>query len=131
MVSTYAHVLNMCAVRYMSPERIRNHPYSFMSDIWSFGLVLFECATGKYPFPECSNCIEMAQTILTAQIPQLPPGRFTREFEEFLQQCLKVEPSARLPAEVLLGSPWLRRHGAVNPDAALRISKNWIDSLMS
>lgn len=30
----------------MSPERIRNCPYSFMSDIWSLGLVLMECATG-------------------------------------------------------------------------------------
>ena len=26
--------------KYMSPERIRNNPYSYMSDIWSFGIVM-------------------------------------------------------------------------------------------
>ena len=45
--------------KYMSPERIRNHPYSFASDIWSFGIVILECATGIYPFHEQANCIEM------------------------------------------------------------------------
>ena len=33
--------------KYMSPERIKNDPYSYMSDIWSLGLVLQECATGQ------------------------------------------------------------------------------------
>lgn len=36
----------------MSPERIRNGPYSYMSDIWSFGIVMIECGTGLYPFRE-------------------------------------------------------------------------------
>ena len=49
--------------KYMSPERIRNLPYSYMSDIWSFGLVMIECATGRYPFHEHTNCIEMAQVL--------------------------------------------------------------------
>ena len=33
--------------KYMSPERIKNDKYSFASDIWSFGLVMNECSTGK------------------------------------------------------------------------------------
>ncbi len=44
----------------MSPERIQNKPYSFMSDIWSVGLVLQECATGKYPFHEQATCIDIS-----------------------------------------------------------------------
>ncbi|RYH05285.1 hypothetical protein EON65_45140 [archaeon] len=43
----------MVFYRYMSPERIRNRPYSYMSDIWSLGLVLIECATGMCAVSLC------------------------------------------------------------------------------
>jgi len=36
--------------KYMSPERIRNQPYDYASDVWSLGLTLIECATGRYPY---------------------------------------------------------------------------------
>ncbi|EKU20136.1 ser thr kinase [Nannochloropsis gaditana CCMP526] len=36
--------------KYMSPERIRNDPYDYASDVWSLGLTLIECATGRYPY---------------------------------------------------------------------------------
>jgi mitogen-activated protein kinase kinase 3 len=34
----------------MSPERIRNENYSYAADIWSLGLTVLECATGKFPY---------------------------------------------------------------------------------
>ena len=74
--------------KYMSPERIRNKPYSYASDIWSFGLVLMECATGIYPYTELTNCIEMAQTILECDVPELPTSQFTPELRDFIKQCL-------------------------------------------
>ena len=54
--------------KYMSPERIRNQPYSYPSDLWSFGLVMIECATGIYPYTELTNCIEMAQVNLSQKL---------------------------------------------------------------
>lgn len=114
--------------KYMSPERIRNEPYSFSSDIWSFGLVMLECATGQYPFHEQANCIEMAQTILDTERIDVP-GHFSEMFQQFIAQCVNKNPSQRLPAEVLLGSPWLQRHGATSYEASVLRVKNWIDSL--
>mmetsp|Transcript_11821 Transcript_11821/g.11464 ORF Transcript_11821/g.11464 Transcript_11821/m.11464 type:complete len:343 (-) Transcript_11821:432-1460(-) len=114
--------------KYMSPERIRNQPYGYMSDIWSFGLVLMECATGEYPFKEHSNCIEMAQAILDADIPELY-GSFSPEFADFLKQCLNRDPDLRLPAEVLLGSPWLIQFGATSPEDATETVYRWIQRL--
>ena len=32
---------------YMSPERFGSEPYSFPSDVWSFGLSMMECCTGQ------------------------------------------------------------------------------------
>lgn len=38
-------------VTYMSPERISGDSYAFDSDVWSLGLSLLECATGRFPYP--------------------------------------------------------------------------------
>jgi serine/threonine protein kinase len=113
----------------MSPERIRNEPYSYTSDIWSMGIVLQECATGQYPFAQQFTCIEMAQTILDAHIPELPNGRFSIEFREFLHHCLRPNPDMRPVAEVLLSSPWLIKNDAVSADAARYNVFQWIRSL--
>jgi serine/threonine protein kinase len=114
----------------MSPERIRNRPYDYMSDIWSLGLVLIECATGKYPFDEKANCIEVAQTILEADIPELP-RTFSPQFRQFLFYCLQKEPENRLAAEDLLRMPWLAQYGAINRDVAVENVFRWIHSITS
>lgn len=88
--------------KYMSPERIRNQPYSYSSDMWSLGMTLVESATATYPYPidAHSSGIEMVQTIIESEAPSLPPGRYTRQFEEFVSGCLDKDPHQRLSAEV-------------------------------
>ena len=35
---------------YISPEIVENKPYSFKSDIWSLGVILYEMCTLSVPF---------------------------------------------------------------------------------
>lgn len=119
---------DLSSSRYMSPERIKNRPYDYMSDIWSLGLVLIECATGKYPFDERANCIEVAQTIIDADLPELPRS-FSRAFRDFLYPCLQKDPERRQSAEQLLNSQWLTQFGAVSRDAAVNNVLRWIMSV--
>jgi len=35
---------------HMSPERLWGEAYYADTDIWSLGLIILECAIGKYPF---------------------------------------------------------------------------------
>ena len=35
----------------MSPERLEGEEYSFPSDIWSIGMILYEMVAGHSPFP--------------------------------------------------------------------------------
>jgi len=36
----------------MSPERVENKDYDFAADVWSLGVVVLECALGKYPYDD-------------------------------------------------------------------------------
>lgn len=55
-------------LRYLSPEQARGEPATPASDIFSFGLVLYELATGQHPFPAAS-AIETAHAIRTMEPP--------------------------------------------------------------
>lgn len=114
--------------KYMSPERIRNQSYGYASDIWSFGLVMMECATGRYPYEEFANCIEMAQAILEADVPALPSA-YSHEFREFLKGALQRDPLKRVPADLLLTAPWITKHRLHSYEAAVKTVRHWIRSL--
>jgi serine/threonine protein kinase len=70
----------------------------------------------------------MAQTILDADVPELP-NTFSPSFCDFVRQCLHRDPNLRLPAEVLLGAPWLIENGATSPEVATETVYRWIQRL--
>lgn len=106
------HSIGMAATftgtcRYMSPERIQRSLFSFAADVWSVGLVLLECALGRYPYPEAATYIEAAESIVELPAPTVPPelrSSFTPEFLQLLSSCLVKKAEERLPADILLGS---------------------------
>jgi len=99
--------------KYMSPERVQNLPYSYASDVWALGMVLFECVTGEYPYKNCVSCIDLVQTI-TEMGPPVLPAHAAGDLRDLVLQCCCKSPSARLPAEVVLGAPFLQRHGVTS-----------------
>lgn len=111
--------------KYMSPERIRSESYGYASDLWSLGLVLLECFTGRYPYPECNIYIDMVQTILDSE-PSVPNNsNISPEMREFVTCCLQKDPSRRMPAEYLLESPWLQQNGCVDLSSCQNTVRQW------
>jgi serine/threonine-protein kinase len=61
----------MGTVQYLSPEQASGHPASPATDIYSLGIVAYECLAGKRPFTgESQVAIAMAQ--INEQPPPLP-----------------------------------------------------------
>jgi mitogen-activated protein kinase kinase 1 len=113
--------------KYMSPERMQSRPYNYKSDIWSLGIVLIECATGFYPYKEKGvGQIEMVQNILETAEPNVDPALFSPEFCEFLSHCMKKNAEERLPADILLASPWLSNNGVTDIATSVQIVQKWL-----
>ena len=42
-------------IKWSAPELLKEHKYSFKSDIWSFGIVCIEILTRNDPFPQMKS----------------------------------------------------------------------------
>jgi serine/threonine protein kinase len=78
---------------YLSPEIVLSKPYSFKSDIWSLGVLLYEMMCLKMPFDAVSL------PMLTLKIMKgnfTPPSNFYSKDLRFLLSCLlNVNPDKR------------------------------------
>ncbi len=84
-------------VTYMSPEQVRGETLDARSDIFSFGLVLYEMLAGTHPFRK-ANPMETASAILHAEPKQL--GAIAKgvpaELEKLINRCLRKDPDRRI-----------------------------------
>lgn len=118
-------------VTYMAPERISADSYSYPSDIWSLGLSLYECATGKYPYDsaetgEVREFFALWSSIVKSESPKLP-SKFSIEFRNFVQQCLRKEPEDRPKAHVLLDHPYVAKINRNLPEHQKKLA-DWINA---
>jgi Tol biopolymer transport system component len=73
-------------VPYMSPEQLRGQEVDTRSDIFSFGVVLYEMLAGVHPFKKVGQ-IETANAILSETQP--PLSRYTNDVPGLLQHTVK------------------------------------------
>ena len=109
---------------FMSPERIVGKEYSYSSDIWSLGLVIYELATGIFPYNE-NDYLMQIKKIVDDPEPSLPDnGLYSEDLINFVQGCLKKDPNERFSVTDLLYHNWIIN----NYDNEYDISK-WLAKL--
>lgn len=114
LVDSVAKTIDAGCKPYMAPERIdpSGNPshYDIRSDVWSLGISLLELATGKFPYATWGTPFEQLKQVVKDEPPRLPSGRFTSEFEDFIQQCLLKDYTARPNYNQLLEHPFCKTH---------------------
>jgi len=86
----------MGTVAYMSPEQARGLPADRRSDVFSFGIVLFEMVTGKLPFKGVSPL----DTMHSLAFEPAPPVTTLRadlpwSLQRVIDRCLQKKPDDR------------------------------------
>ena len=104
---------------YMAPEQLEHHAVGTAADVWSLGMILLECLTGKRVFE--GTAPEVVARRLAGPVPLPPdlPAPWRLMFEGMLEHDPRQRPSAEQAAGLLsagpFAEPWQPR--ALDPDA--------------
>lgn len=78
---------------YLSPEIIESKPYSFKTDVWSLGVILYEMCSLKPPF-NAESLHFLALKIVKGSFTPIP-NHYSREMKNLVSLLLQVDPIRR------------------------------------
>jgi serine/threonine-protein kinase len=89
---------------YIAPEQLNGHGVDRRADVWSLGVVLWECVAGRRLFGR-SNVNETVRAVLSDPVPSLREIRpdVPLGLEEIVFRALAREPDARYPTAREMG----------------------------
>ena len=81
---------------YMSPEQARGKPTGRRTDIWAFGVVLFEMLSGKRTFEGEDVSLVLAHVLSQEPNWEKLPADVSPRLGDLLERCLRKDPTLRV-----------------------------------
>src|SRR4051812_13439079 len=115
--SKTSNTSSVCGVLpYIAPEVLDGKPYTFASDVYSFGIIMVEMSTGKPPYGSVPHDEKLALAICNGLRPRVAKGT-SQSYIDLVNQCLDASPEKRPSANEL----W-------NAILGVKYSKDFIDA---
>src|SRR6266540_3441872 len=109
-------------ISYIAPEILQQKEYTIASDIYSFGMIMWELMTGRKPFWDQKNDIELivkiCENIRPPIIINAPKG-----YIELMQECWDSDPNKRpTTIDILIRLINIKRVDDENPTEIIKSS---------
>jgi hypothetical protein len=85
---------------YVAPEVIIGKEYTFASDIYSVGILMWEVSSGQLPFNNYDHNFDLAMKIVGGMRPKIRSG-IPSEYKKLMKQCWDADPLKRPDIETL------------------------------
>lgn len=103
---------------YMSPEVCENKPYTYKSDVWSLGCVLYELCMLKHAFA-ADNLLGLVYKIVSEKYEPIP-RMYSQALNTLLHRMLEKDVEKRMSVEDLLADPYVQSFLAEHARASRR-----------
>src|SRR6266498_4069224 len=126
-ISNSSSSTNACGVLpYMAPEILDKKPYTFASDIYSFGIIMVEVSTGKPPYGNVPHDEKLALAICNGLRPRVANGT-PKCYIDLVNQCLDANPYNRPSAReiCIIINYWERQ---LREDKESEIAKEFLNA---
>src|SRR5438128_4706114 len=79
---------------YIAPEVLHSHKFTQKSDIYSFGIIMYQIADGEPPFRDYSSDILLAKRICNGLRPEMPDSA-PEVYKKLAKRCCDADPNKR------------------------------------
>ena len=113
-------------IGYMSPEQVRGLPVNHRTDLFSFGVVLYEMVTGERPFIG-SSAMAVCDAILHVQPRDFGDNLAPGKLQAIILKLLEKDPANRYGSADQVQRELEALESSLAPERPMRLSRNaWI-----
>ena len=111
-------------ISYIAPENLQGKEYTKASDIYSFGMIMWELMTGRKPFWDQKNDTELMIKVKDGLRPSIVTNT-PKDYVKLMQECWSSNPIKRpMAAKIFERLMYIRAIEMENPIEIIKSSDN-------